>query len=49
MRLIMGRMQIVLPDALEAKLRKKVAEKLGMKKGNISLAMQQAVEEWIRK
>lgn len=40
-------MQIVLPDELEQKLRKKAAEKFGYKKGSISLAIKEAVEKWL--
>ena len=43
----MGRMQIVLPDSLEEKLRRKAADKFGFKKGSISLAVKDAVEKWL--
>jgi len=43
----MGRMQIVLPDGLEDKLRKKAAQKFGFRKGSISKAVEQAVEKWL--
>ncbi len=43
----MGRMQIVLPDALEEKLRKKAADRFGFKKGSISLAVKESVEKWL--
>jgi len=44
----MGRMQIVLPDDTEEKLRKKAAEKFGNRKGNISKAIEEAIEEWLK-
>jgi hypothetical protein len=44
----MGKMNIVLPDDLEKKFRKAVFEKKGMKKGNISEALEEAVNGWIK-
>jgi hypothetical protein len=43
----MGKMNIVLNDKLEEKFRKAVFEKKGMKKGNISEALEEAIEKWI--
>jgi hypothetical protein len=43
----MGKMNIVLDDRLEERFRKAVFEKKGMKKGNISEALQEAVDLWI--
>lgn len=45
----MGRMQIVLSDKMEDKLRKKIASQMGLKKGNISLAIEEAINEWLDK
>jgi len=45
----MGRIDVILPDDLEEKFRKKVFEKYGMKRGNITVAIQLAIEEWIKK
>jgi len=45
----MGRMSIVLSDELEEKFRKVVAGKYGWKKGALSEAIEEAVEEWIKK
>ncbi len=45
----MGRIDVILPDDLEEKFRKKVFEKYGMKRGNITSAIQEAIEEWINK
>ena len=43
----MGKMNISLPDELEDKFRKAVYEKKGMKKGNISESLEEAIEAWI--
>jgi hypothetical protein len=43
----MGKMNIVLGDELEERFRKAVFESKGMKKGNISEALEEAVEKWI--
>jgi hypothetical protein len=44
----MGKLNVVLPDDLEDRFRKAVFEKMGMKKGNISEAMEEAIDMWIR-
>ncbi len=44
----MGRMQIVLTDDLEKKLREKAAKKLGFKKGSISKAVEESIIEWLK-
>lgn len=43
----MGKMNIVLSDDLEERFRKAVFERKGMKKGNISMALQEAIQQWI--
>lgn len=43
----MGKMNIVLGDELEERFRKAVFESKGMKKGNISEALEEAIEKWI--
>ena len=45
----MARMDIILPDDLEQRFRKEVFKRLGMKRGNITLAIQEAIEQWIEK
>jgi len=44
----MGIISIVLKDTTEEKFRKAVATKLGMKKGNISKALEEAIDLWIK-
>lgn len=46
---IMGKMNIVLSDETEEKLRRTVFEYVGMKKGNISLAIEEAIQEWVKR
>jgi hypothetical protein len=43
----MGKMNVVLNDDLEEKFRKTVFERKGMKKGNISEALEEAINCWI--
>jgi hypothetical protein len=45
---LVGKMNIVLPDDLEIMFRKAVFEKKGMKKGNISEALEEAIVAWIK-
>lgn len=45
----MGRIDVILPDELEKKFRNKVFKKFGMKRGNITTAIQEAIEQWIGK
>ena len=44
----MGKMNIVLKDETEKKFRKAVFECKGMKKGNISEALEEAIDQWIK-
>ncbi len=43
----MKRIDIMLPDELEERFRREVAKKMGMKKGNLSKAVQEAIEKWL--
>lgn len=43
----MGKMNIVLSDDVEEKFRRAVFERKGMRKGNISQALQEAINQWI--
>jgi len=44
----MGRIDIILDDKLEEKFRKEVFRRYGMKKGNITMAIQEAVKQWMK-
>lgn len=43
----MGKMNIVLDDKLEEQFRKAVFQRKGMKKGNISDALAEAIKQWM--
>jgi hypothetical protein len=43
----MGRINVELPDELEKKLRFKTIERFGGKKGDLSKAVEAAVETWV--
>jgi predicted SpoU family rRNA methylase len=45
---IMGRITITLNDELDKKLRQTVSDTIGFKKGNLQIAIEEALEEWIR-
>jgi len=43
----MGRISVDLPDELEKQLRLKTVERFGGKKGDLSRAVEEAIETWI--
>jgi hypothetical protein len=45
----MGRISVVLSDELEKKLRFKTIERFGGKKGDLSRAVEEAIEIWVTK
>ena len=45
----MGRLNVVLSDDTEERLRKKAAEKFSLKKGSISQAIEEAIVDWLKK
>jgi hypothetical protein len=45
----MGRIQVVLDDAREQKLKEVIFKTKGMKKGNISEAVEEAIDLWIER
>ncbi|MGO8806686.1 MAG: ribbon-helix-helix domain-containing protein [Candidatus Bathyarchaeia archaeon] len=45
----MGRISVDIPDELEKQLRIKTVERFGGKKGDLSRAVEEAIETWITK
>jgi len=45
----LGRITVELPDELEKKLRFKTVERFGGRKGDLSRAVEEAVETWVAK
>jgi hypothetical protein len=43
----MGRVSVDIPDDLEKKLRLKTIERFGGRKGDLSRAVEEAVETWV--
>jgi hypothetical protein len=44
----MGRIDVILPDKLEKEFREEVFKQLGMKRGNITVAIIEAIESWMK-
>jgi len=44
----MGRITLTLNDELDKRLRQTVSETLGFKKGNLQVAIEEALESWIK-
>jgi len=42
-----ARINLVIDDELDEQFRKEVANRLGMKKGNIKIAIEEALRHWI--
>ena len=42
-----GRVDVILKDDLEKEFRMQVAKSLGMKKGNLTVAIEEAVKKWV--
>jgi predicted transcriptional regulator len=45
---MMARITITLNDELDKKLRETVAETIGFKKGNLQIAIEEAIDGWIK-
>jgi len=45
----MGRIDAIIPDPLEKRLRMKAVEKFGGKKGSLTEAVEQAILDWVEK
>jgi hypothetical protein len=44
----MARITITLKDELDKKLRETVSDTIGFKKGNLQIAIEEALEEWVK-
>jgi len=44
----LGKLTLTIQDELEKHFREEVFKRLGMKKGNIQVAIEEAIELWIR-
>lgn len=45
----MGRIDVILPDELEHKLRMEVGRRMGAKRGALTNAIIEALEDWLSK
>ena len=43
----MGKLNLVISDEIDEKFRLEVAKRLGMKKGNLTKAVEEALELWL--
>jgi hypothetical protein len=48
-RYLLGRIYVVLSDEVERRLRLAIVKRLGGKKGNLSSAIEEAVNDWLSK
>lgn len=46
---LMARIILSIDEELDKQFRDEVAKRLGMKKGNIKIAMEEAIKDWIKK
>lgn len=44
----MGRIDCTIDDELDKKFRIKIAQTLGGKKGDLTIALEQAIKEWVK-
>ncbi len=44
----MGRIDAIIPDELEKKLRMKAVVEFGGKKGSLTVALEAAIEKWVK-
>ena len=44
----MGKITLTLDDDLEKRFREEIYKRLGMKKGNIQVAIEEAIELWVK-
>ena len=43
----MGRIEAIIRDDLDASFRMEISRSLGMKKGNLTIALEEAIDQWI--
>lgn len=44
----LGRITVAIPDELEAEFRQVLGETLGFKKGNLKIAIEEAIQDWVK-
>lgn len=44
----MGKLNLIISDELDEKFRLEIAKRLGMKKGNLTKAIEQAISLWLK-
>jgi len=44
----MGKLNLVISDKLDEKFRSEVAKRLGMRKGNLTKAIEEAIDLWLK-
>jgi len=47
--MMMGKINLIIPDKLEKEFREAIFKRFGMKRGNISKAIEEAIKDWIKK
>jgi len=47
--MMMGKINLIIPDKLEKEFREAIFKRFGMKRGNISKAIEEAIRDWIKK
>ena len=45
----MGKISAIISDSLEEKVRQKAVKKFGLRRGYLSSAIDEALEEWVKK
>jgi len=43
-----ARLYLTIPEELDRRFREEIAKRLGMRKGNLQLAIEEAIELWLR-
>lgn len=45
----MARLNLVIDDEIDKQFREEIQKRIGMKKGNIKIAMEEAMKDWVKK